>query len=111
MLFRSPAFRPGPVIAFGLLISLGVGIFVSPFASEHPDGLEYVAEQKGFAREGEQVLAAPLPDYQFRWVSSSTASTAIAGGIGTIIVFGLSLLLGRTLVPRAQALPVPAAAT
>ena len=109
--FESPAFRPGPVIAYGLLISLGIGIFVSPFASEHPDGLEFVAEQKGFAREGEQVLAAPLPDYQLPWVSSPTIATAVAGGIGTIIVFGLSLLLGRTLVPRAQALPVPAAAT
>lgn len=105
-----PVFRPGPVIAFGLLISLGVGIFVSPFASEHPDGLEYVAEQKGFAREGEQVLAAPLPDYQFPWASSPTVATAVAGGIGTIIVFGLSLVLGRMLVPRAQALAVPTAA-
>ena len=32
----------------GIALSLALAIFLSPFASPHPDGLERVAEDKGF---------------------------------------------------------------
>lgn len=106
---EAPAVRLGPVIAFGLVIALGIGIFASPFASEAPDGLEWVAERMEFAHEGEPILPAPLPDYGTDRIASPVVATAVAGGIGTVIVFGLSLLLARILLPRRPAEPAPVA--
>ncbi|MFH1624037.1 MAG: PDGLE domain-containing protein, partial [Pseudomonadota bacterium] len=39
-------------IVIGLLLSLLIAIFISPFASPSPDGLENVAEIKGFLQRG-----------------------------------------------------------
>jgi len=45
---RSRSLRP--LLAFGILAALGLVLFVAPFASKLPDGLEYVAGALGFAR-------------------------------------------------------------
>lgn len=90
-------------IGYGLVISLGVALFLSPLASQSPDGLESVAEQQGFGiRETETpVLISPIPDYRLPGIESETIATSIAGAIGTVVVFGLSFLLARVLVPSA----------
>jgi cobalt/nickel transport system permease protein len=90
-----------PVIAFGLLISLGVALFVAPFACSLPDGLERVAEALGVQhRAGTPLLAAPMPDYALPGIQSASWATAMAGVIGTAVVFALAWLLARALVPK-----------
>jgi cobalt/nickel transport protein len=85
------------LILAGLLFALVLGIFISPFASPHPDGLEWVAEQKGFLElsEGEPSWKASLiPDYALPGVSSEAVATAVAGLAGTILVFAVGWGIG-----------------
>jgi cobalt/nickel transport protein len=86
-----------------ILISLGlallVAIILSPFASPHPDGLERVAEDKGFLAKGEtrQIVNAPMPDYVFPGIHNEKIATAVAGVAGTLVVFGLGYGLAKVL--------------
>lgn len=87
-------------IVLGLLIALVLAVFISPFASPFLDGLEKVAEEKGFQEKQEEaVLQSPIPDYIWPGISDETAATSIAGLVGTLIVFslawGLALVIGR----------------
>ncbi len=78
------------VWAVGLLIALALTI-LSPLASSHPDGLEWVAEQKGFLETAQGPLYKIIPDYVFPGIPNEALATIIAGVIGTIIVFGVAL--------------------
>jgi cobalt/nickel transport system permease protein len=73
----------------GLLIAFVLAI-VSPLASSHPDGLEWVAEQKGFLDAAQGPLYNIIPDYVFPGISNEAAATIIAGIVGTILVFGIA---------------------
>jgi cobalt/nickel transport system permease protein len=90
--------------AYGLLLTVGLSIFVAPFACGWPDGLEKVAGALGFAGKaaGKPLFAAPLPDYAVPDIKSAVASTAIAAGVGTLIAFLLAYLLARFLASRAK---------
>jgi cobalt/nickel transport system permease protein len=89
--------RWGQVVAGGLGIAVAVAVFLAPFASEYDDGLEWVGGKLGFLHEGKPVLAAPIPDYQLRvpGLSYVPALTALAGALGTLIVFGAGFGLAR----------------
>ncbi|MBU1912714.1 MAG: PDGLE domain-containing protein [Candidatus Omnitrophica bacterium] len=78
-------------IIFGLLIALLLAILLSPFASPWPDGLEKVAEDKGFLEKGEvqPSFTSPIPDYSWPGIGSEKIATSMAGIIGTLIVFGM----------------------
>ncbi|ADG82090.1 PDGLE domain-containing protein [Thermincola potens] len=78
-------------IIIALLFALAVAAFLSPFASSHPDGLERVAEDKGFLHkaEGKEVIQSPMPDYTVPWIRNEKISGSAAGVIGTILTFGL----------------------
>ena len=91
--------RSGEFVGLGLLVALGLVIFVAPFACPWPDGLEKVAERFG-VKSVATMLPAPLADYQVPGLKSAVATTAIAGAIGTIMALGLALLLARILVPK-----------
>ncbi len=95
--------RRGEFILYGLLICLGMAIFIAPFASTLPDGLESVEKRLGFQehRNREVTVASPLSDYRVPGVGSASVATAIAGCIGTIVVFGLGWLMARILAPNA----------
>ncbi|HUJ09825.1 MAG TPA: PDGLE domain-containing protein, partial [Verrucomicrobiae bacterium] len=95
------------VLGYGLLISLGLALFVSPFACPWPDGLEKVAGALGFAHRavGQPLLSAPIPDYHLAGIKSAILATSLAGVMGTIIVFALSFLLARLLVPQIASTP------
>ena len=97
--------RHGASVVYGLLISLGLAIFVAPFASAWPDGLERVASRLGFEHRaaGMPLLASPLHDYTLPGVRSVALSTIFAGCAGTGIAFGLAYLLARALTPRSAA--------
>ena len=87
-------------IAWGLLVSLGLAIFVAPFASPWPDGLERVAKSFGFEHKAAQsFFPAPAPDYQIPLFGSATVTTAIAGLVGTLIAFAGAWVLARLTVP------------
>ncbi|HTY86511.1 MAG TPA: energy-coupling factor ABC transporter permease [Candidatus Acidoferrum sp.] len=92
--------RPGELLGYGLLVTLGVAVFVAPFACSWPDGLDSVAEKFGFSHKTLAVLPAPAPDYQMPGIHWAVGATATAGVIGCLIVFGLALLMGRWLVPK-----------
>jgi cobalt/nickel transport system permease protein len=74
----------------GLLLALALAV-LSPLASSHPDGLEWVAEQKGFLDTAQSSLYEIIPDYVFPGVSNQALATIIAGIIGTLIVFGVAI--------------------
>jgi cobalt/nickel transport system permease protein len=89
----------GELVCYGLLGALGVAIFVAPFACPWPDGLESVAARLGFDHKAAQpVVRALAPDYQVPGVRWAAGATALAGAVGTLVVFGLALLLARSLV-------------
>lgn len=103
---ESPApSRHAALTVYGLLVSLGLVIFVAPFASGWPDGLERVAAMLGFGRKAVPVLAAPLPDYMIPGFKSAVSSTIVAGVVGTLVAFVLAYLLARALTPRVGAAP------
>ena len=92
----------GTLVAYGVLIALGLAMFASPFASHWPDGLDKTAEVLGFkAKAAEPILPSPMPDYALPGIHWSTLSTAVAGAVGTLVVFALAWLLARTLVAEA----------
>lgn len=74
----------------GLLLALGLAV-ASPLASAHPDGLEWVAEQKGFLDAAQGALYEIIPDYVFPGVANEALATILAGILGTLIVFGAAL--------------------
>ena len=96
-----PPKRAGELTVYGLLTTLGIAVFIAPFACSWPDGLDSVAAKFGFIHKvAAPLLPAPAPDYQMPGIHWAVGATAIAGAAGSLIVFALALLLGRWLVPK-----------
>jgi cobalt/nickel transport system permease protein len=87
-------------LAFGLLIALGLAVFVSPYACSWPDGLDHIAQKFGFEGHAVTLIQTWIPDYRMPGISSAGIATAIAGAVGTLIMFGLACAVGRILVHR-----------
>ncbi len=85
-----------------LAVSVLLALLLSPFASSRPDGLEWVAEARGFLHlsEGEPPLQAPIPDYILPGVESERLATGLAGLVGTLLVFGAGWSVARFLRRR-----------
>src|SRR5262249_224541 len=85
----------------GLGVALAVAVFVAPFASDWPDGLEYVGENLGFLTQQAPpgLVAAPLADYRLELpgLDHVKLATALAGAIGTLVVFSVSWGMARVL--------------
>ena len=79
------------LVVTGLLLALFLAGVASFYASSHPDGLEYVAEQAGFADTAKEHATAgsPLADYTTRGVSDQRVSGGLAGVVGVVIVGAL----------------------
>jgi cobalt/nickel transport system permease protein len=88
-------------IVAGIGISLAVAIFLAPFASEQPDGLEFVGRKLGFLAEASSpsLLRAPIPDYQLPLpgLEHVKLATALAGLVGTLVVFAAGWGMARVL--------------
>jgi cobalt/nickel transport system permease protein len=85
------------------VIAIALAVFISPFASSAPDGLESVAIQhgaEGAAADTPVWRFSPLPDYQLPGIHSAGLSTALAGLIGTAALFIVVVLIGRALGRR-----------
>ena len=89
-------------LAFGLVIALGLAIFVSPYACAWPDGLDKVARQFGFEGRAAMLIKTWIPDYKMPGISSEGIATAVAGAVGTLIMFGLACVVGRVLVRSSE---------
>jgi cobalt/nickel transport system permease protein len=76
----------------GGLLALLLAV-LSPLASTHPDGLEWVAEQQGFLFSSRGSFFELLPDYSLPGISNPVLTTIAAGVIGVIIIFVVSYLL------------------
>ena len=78
--------------AVALVVSLLVAGVASYYASSHPDGLEYVAEQTGFidSAEDSPAVDSPLADYQTSGVDDARISGGLAGVIGVVVMLVLS---------------------
>ena len=70
-----------------LAICLAVAT-ISPLASSSPDGLEKVAEDKGFIGLAEDAPFEIIADYVFPGVENEALATMLAGWLGTLVLFG-----------------------
>ena len=86
----------------GLLIALAVTL-ISPLASAWPDGLERVAENKGFIEDAQDAPYEVIPDYVLPGIGNEALATILAGIVGTLVVFGLAYGLGILLRRREAA--------
>ncbi len=78
-------------IIFGLMAAIFLAMVLSPFASRLPDGLERVAEDKGFSeKEVEPFIPSLIPDYAWPGLKSEKLATSAAGVTGTLIVFAIA---------------------
>ncbi|MCL4376860.1 MAG: PDGLE domain-containing protein [Actinobacteria bacterium] len=74
-----------------------VGLFLSPFASSYPDGLEKVAQNLGFADKASNFVNFKfiIPDYLFPGIKSTFWQTSLAGFFGILIIFAVfAIILG-----------------
>lgn len=88
-----PASNKGILIG-GTAIALVLAI-LSPLASSHPDGLEWVAEQHGFLGTAREALYNIIPDYSLPGISDPALATITAGILGVIIVFSIAYGIAR----------------
>ena len=72
-----------------LAVCLLLAVF-SPLASSSPDGLERVAEDKGFIGLAQEAPFQLIADYVFPGVENEAMATILAGLIGTLILFGVT---------------------
>jgi hypothetical protein len=83
----------------GLVIALAITL-VSPLASPWPDGLERVAEDHGFMDSEAEPFYEIIPDYVLPGIPSESLATILAGVVGVLIVFGITLGAGYALRSR-----------
>ena len=62
---------------------------LSPLASSSPDGLERVAEDKGFIGQGQEAPFQVIADYVFPGIQNEAVATILAGLIGSLILFAV----------------------
>lgn len=74
----------------GLLLAVLLAV-LSPLASAYPDGLEWVAEQKGFLDISQEPLYQIIPDYVMPGLANEDLATIAAGIIGALIVFFVAI--------------------
>ncbi|MDX1688282.1 MAG: energy-coupling factor ABC transporter permease [Candidatus Promineifilaceae bacterium] len=87
----------GWIIAGGAIVLLV--IFLSPFASGLPDGLEWVAQENGFLQAAREAPYQIMPDYTIPALGDTAVSTIVAGAVGAAIAGGGAWVVAR-LLPR-----------
>ncbi len=74
--------------------------FFAPLASSAPDGLERVAEDKGFIELAQAAPFSLIADYVFPGLENEALATILAGIVGTLVLFGIAYGLAWRLVSR-----------
>lgn len=80
----------------GLVICLALAT-LAPLAASSPDGLERVAEDRGFSFLAQEAPFRVIADYAFPGIENETIATILAGVVGTLVLFGLVYALARLL--------------
>jgi cobalt/nickel transport system permease protein len=94
----------GRGLLLGGIIATGLLLFVAPFASTAPDGLEWAAARIGFDRAAlaSPIINVPMPDYGVAGMGAW--GTVLAGAVGVIVLVAATYGIVRlTLRPK----PVP----
>jgi hypothetical protein len=103
----------------GLFMAFVLAGFVSGFASSSPDGLEKVAEDRGFldAARDHAFADFPIADYAVSGIDDERLAGGLAGVIGVVAAFAVGaafvfavLRLGRATARRRRAAAGGAAA-
>ena len=96
--------RNRALVLAGLGVALLIAVFLSPFASKNPDGLDRVSQDLKFEQKAaKDTPARKLPfysifdEYALRGVPEELA-TPIAGLVGTLATFGLAWGIGKLVV-------------
>jgi cobalt/nickel transport protein len=86
----------------GILVSIFVAGFISYYASSSPDGLEKVAEDKGFLDTAKDSANSDsfLADYGIAGIDNERLSVGLSGIIGVIATLSVSLLIFKTLAKK-----------
>lgn len=84
-------------IIIGIFLALFIVVFLAPFASSSPDGLERVAEDLAFLEkaDGKEVISSPLPDYEVPGLENKVLAGIMAGITGIILTFALMIILTK----------------
>ena len=88
-----PAQQAGAPVWVGGSLLILILVVLSPLASTNPDGLNWFAGQAGFLQTAKDPAFTLLANYKLPGISSQALSTILAGGIGALIVLGVSLAL------------------
>ncbi len=80
------------VLVVGLFVALLLAGFLSFYASSEPDGLNKVAQDKGFAsaEKDHGTADGPLAGYETKGVGDGRLSGGLAGVVGCVVVLGLA---------------------
>ncbi len=81
----------------GLVLALALAV-LAPLASAHPDGLEWVAQQRGFIGLQRSSGVGLLPGYLLPGVSNTAIATILAGVVGVLLV--LAVVIGLAYARR-----------
>lgn len=83
--------RTRGLLLVGLLVALVLAGGVSYYASASPDGLNRVAEDKGFAttEEDHALGDSPVAGYEVRGIDDGRLSGGLAGVLGVVVTFAL----------------------
>ena len=84
-----------------VVVCLLVAAVASFYASAHPDGLEFVAEQTGFLHDS-ATAGSPFADYQTSGIDNPRLSGGLAGALGVAVMLLLSGALFWSLRRRGQ---------
>ena len=89
-------------LAIGVFVTLLLASVVSYYASGDPDGLEKVAEEKGFIEDATEhgLGNSPLADYGVSGVTDDRLSVALAGAVGVVLMMVLSTFMFKFLAKR-----------
>lgn len=78
-------------VVAGLALAFALAFFVSPYASNEPDGLNKVAAQHGLdhAARSSAVADGPTAGYEVDGIRNSRVSKGVAGILGVAVTFAL----------------------
>ena len=92
---EAPATAKRKALWIGGVAIAAILAVLSPLASTHPDGLEWVAEQQGFLEAGLAPVYNIIPDYVFPGIANERLATIAAGIVGVLVVLTASWLAAR----------------
>lgn len=81
----------------GLALALGIALFIAPFSSRLPDGLQAMAESLNIRDRAKILWPAPMADYSLPGNPPEWMSVSLAVGCGVVLVFFIVSGLGRWL--------------